>query len=190
MSVVAFNHTLLGPFLGVQVSPLVTQFRSIPYATYPERFRQSVIKTSYGQDERNFTEFGFSCPQLVNDNPLVNPSGGPIPGELPYRSDEHKCLIVTVTVPNTALSQPNSYGTSKKSLPVMAYIHGGGLVEGNAALGGQRDQKYNVDLSVQDKQPIISVNIQYVKHFNPQILRLSLADIASIGLASLDHRIS
>lgn len=150
MSIVSFNHTLLGSLQGIQVSPLITQFRSVPYATYPERFRQSVVKTSYSQDERNFTEWGYACPQVEETNDT--PSGGPVPGDVPFRADEHKCLITTITVPNVALEKKNStgYGSQGGLLPVMVYIHGGGLVEGFGAMGGENgkysfiiNSKYN-----------------------------------------------
>lgn len=162
MSIVSFNHNLLGAFSGVQVSQQVTQFRSIVYATYPERFRQSTVKTSYGDDERNFTEHGYVCPQV---EPMdYSSTGGMIPGETPFRADEHKCLGLTITVPNSALEQQGSNSTTadeaSKGLPVLIYIHGGAFERGNGAMGGGHEQKHNVETSVNDETPVIAVTLQ------------------------------
>lgn len=52
--------------------------------------------------------------------------------------------------------------TSQHNLPVIVFLHGGGYTIGSNAWP-QYDFKRIVALSVAEKQPVIGVNIKYVK---------------------------
>jgi hypothetical protein len=53
-----FNHLDLGPMTGVVSPDDVVQFRAIPYATIPGRFRRSVLLDNISATSRDFTRFG------------------------------------------------------------------------------------------------------------------------------------
>lgn len=56
-----FHHADLGPMTGIVTSDHVVQFRAVPYATIPARFKQSVpLDTLAGK--RDFTEHGYDLP--------------------------------------------------------------------------------------------------------------------------------
>ncbi|KAH7398951.1 Alpha/Beta hydrolase protein [Phaeosphaeria sp. MPI-PUGE-AT-0046c] len=150
-STFTFNHAQLGPMTGVITPDNVVQFRAIPYATIPARFKQSVLKTDSG-GETDFTKHGYACPQTF---PPSVAAGGPVPGgpEIPL-ADEFKCLILQINVPLKQLQSP-----SQDKLPLLVYIHGGGFVLGRI------DEQHNTALMVQqslaDAQPIIGISLQY-----------------------------
>src|ERR1051326_4044060 len=93
LKTITINHPSLGDitgrlvdkehFDGTKVAEPVAHFRSIPYATIPERFRQSVLLSSIpgifdGRPKGDFTQYGNACPQVPQSNLAC---GGPIPGE-------------------------------------------------------------------------------------------------------------
>ncbi|KAF2811791.1 alpha/beta-hydrolase [Mytilinidion resinicola] len=121
----AFVHSKLGRLEGLHFLPTVAQFRAIPFATVPGRFRQSVLLTDLSSTDRKFTQTGYACPQQDESDA---PGGGPLSGDVrPILMDEHKCLIVQVSAPTEALSN-TAPGAPK--LPVLVYIHGGGFHSG------------------------------------------------------------
>ncbi|KAF2491391.1 lipase 1 precursor [Lophium mytilinum] len=151
---VALTHSELGRLDGLRFLPTVAQFRAIPFATVPGRFRQSVLLTDLSATDRNFTQTGYACPQQDESDA---PGGGPLPGDIrPILMDEYKCLIVQVSAPLEALSN-TAPGAPK--LPVLVYIHGGGMHSGKT--DQQHNMGYVVEQSVQDEQPVVTVNIQY-----------------------------
>jgi carboxylesterase type B len=129
----------------------VVQFRAVPYATIPARFKQSILNTDLG-GETDFFKHGYACPQTFPDNAAA---GGPCPGDLPIPvSDEFKCLILQINVPLAHLKS-----TSSSKIPVLVYIHGGGFVLGR--IDEQHNTALMVEQSIIDAQPIVSVSIQY-----------------------------
>jgi DNA-binding sugar fermentation-stimulating protein len=56
-----FHHANLGRMTGIITPNNVIQFRAVPYATIPARFKQSVLSdTLAGQDD--FTKHGYDLP--------------------------------------------------------------------------------------------------------------------------------
>lgn len=119
-----FTHPGLGSLTGVTRSASVIQFRSIPYARIPTRFRQSVAIDVLQNHERKCIAFGASCPQVPQ---TLEPFGGPLPTECDMIFDEQECLNLTVTAPRETLEA--AQGAS--SLPVMVHVHGGGFSVGS-----------------------------------------------------------
>jgi carboxylesterase type B len=120
-----FSHPLLGDLTGVERSPDVVQFRTIPYARIPGRFRQSTLIKSLEEAERDCTEYGPACPQVEQD---AGAFGGLLPGERLVHYDEFACLNLTVTVPKWILGQ-------RERVPVLVHVHGGGFNQGSHTNG-------------------------------------------------------
>jgi carboxylesterase type B len=121
-----FTHPELGAITGLAGSPStpnVVHFRSIPFASFPARFRQSVL-LDHIPSSRTFTEYGTYCPSPVQDQQSAN-LGGWLLGEEEKAMDEMTCLNLTISAPKDAL------GEKGKALPVMVYVHGGGFTEGS-----------------------------------------------------------
>lgn len=122
-----FEHPQLGSIVGRRRNEHVVQFRSIPFAHAPARFRQAKLIDQLSPKQRTFTDFTYACPQ---NEQSMEPFGGPIAGEEKRHYDEFSCLNLTITAP-AALLGP---GCTKK-VPVMVYVHGGGFTVG-AHYGG------------------------------------------------------
>lgn len=123
-----FTHPLLGPLTGLSnpSTPHTTQFRSIPFASIPARFRQSTLLTHIpSSHSRNFTAYGTACPSPPQTD-QIEASGGLLPGEEEKEFDEETCLNLTISAPKDAL------GDVERKLPVMVYVHGGGFTVGSA----------------------------------------------------------
>lgn len=123
---VVYHHPQLGQIKGVVRSDATVQFRNVPYADIPARFRQSRVaipNPSSAPETRNFTARGVACPQTPH-NPAAY--GGRLPGEPDRAYDEFSCLTLMISVPKSTLSS-----SRKKLLPVMVHVHGGAFSEGN-----------------------------------------------------------
>ncbi|KAF2121248.1 Alpha/Beta hydrolase protein [Lophiotrema nucula] len=132
----------------------VVQFRAIPYATIPARYKRSILLDSLETTNRDFTKHGFACPQI---KPLDNTRGGLFKDEPhPWPMDEFKCTILQINIPLSLLQNPPP---KSNKLPVLVYIHGGGFYLGN--IDSHHSTHLVVSKSITDAQPIIAVNIQY-----------------------------
>ena len=56
-STFTFHHADLGPMTGVIIPSNVVQFRAVPYATIPARFKQSVLAETLA-GKYDFTKHG------------------------------------------------------------------------------------------------------------------------------------
>ena len=123
-----FSHPLLGELHGRLCIDGVVQFRGIPFARIPGRFRQAALADQLLPEERDCTHYSYVCPQQP---PEYEAFGGRLPEDFHYRHDELRCLNLTVSVPRAVLE-----GISEKpAVPVMVYVHGGGFARG-ANVGG------------------------------------------------------
>ncbi|KAJ9641079.1 hypothetical protein H2199_005747 [Coniosporium tulheliwenetii] len=150
-----FNHEVLGDIIGIARREDVVQFRGIPFASIPARFRQSIVATSLP---------ATPLMQQSQDAPYPAWWEGPLPDyglslALPEQ-DEFKCLNLNLTIPRQALNKPH---TSK--LPVLVFIHGGGFIGGsNSVQVGGREiyDAYNlVSTSLALQKELIVVCINY-----------------------------
>ncbi|MCJ1296497.1 hypothetical protein MMC34_008063 [Xylographa carneopallida] len=148
--------------------PAVAHFRSIPYATIPGRFKQSVLLADglpEHYDERpkgDFREYGYACPQIPQPYDAV---GGKLPGEGDRRYDELKCLNLTVSAPyfnlrNVPVGRCES-SAEKKLLPVMVYVHGGAFSEGAGHVSAMHETVKMVELATKENMGVVMVSIGY-----------------------------
>ncbi|KAJ4987018.1 carboxylesterase [Stagonosporopsis vannaccii] len=148
-----FHHPELGYLTGLIQPDNVVQFRAIPYATIPGRFKRSILLNHLPAGNHDYTAHGYACPQIF---PLRDADGGPFPGDPPSPpNDEFKCLILQLNIPLHALQSP---GPGPK-LPVLVYIHGGGFVLGK--IDAQHSTALMVAQSIADARPVVSASIQY-----------------------------
>ncbi|KAL7916803.1 Alpha/Beta hydrolase protein [Trichoderma velutinum] len=152
------DHPSLGLLTGIHYNGLVIQFRNIPFATIPGRFRQSqLIEVDKGKG-RDCTAYAYSCPQVPQNGVAF---GGFLPGDQPREYNEFECLSVIISAPKQALINGAKGEQAKDLLPILVYVHGGAFKEG-AHTGAFYDTARMTDISVRDGKPVIIVSIQYV----------------------------
>jgi para-nitrobenzyl esterase len=109
-----------GPVRGVD-TPTLTKFLGIPYAAPPVgdlRWRPPAPHARW-QGPLDASQFGNHCPQPAS------PFG--------RASNTENCLYLNVFTPkNHSHGNGNGKGLAKKRLPVMVWIHGGGLAVGES----------------------------------------------------------
>ena len=160
-----FSHPQLGELKGRVSSdtPDVVQFRSLPYATVPARFKPSILLGRIpphfdSRPHRDFTNYGAACPQIgASKDSWFHSYGGPLEGELSIHFDDLTCLNLSISVPRAALSGP----TGLYGLPVMVYVHGGGFQEGIGHVDEAHSPSRLVSFSIVQSMPVIGVNIGY-----------------------------
>ena len=149
-------------------APAIAHFRSIPYATVPGRFKQSILlgdDMPDHHDERpkgDFREYGYACPQIPQPYDAV---GGKLPGEDDRRYDEFKCLNLTVSVPYSSLHKVPATGDAtsvgKKLLPVMVYVHGGAFSEGAGHVSAMHETVKMAELATRENMGVVMVSVGY-----------------------------
>ena len=159
------NHPWLGNIRGQRRGNDVVQFRGIPYADIPARFRQAVLRTSLPrQNDEVFDALlpGRICPQSDSmpfpplwEEDLIDTELIPQPKPV---ADEFCCLNLNVTAPYDVLEQG-------ETCPVMIFIHGGAFVTGSSAVqvGGREiyDPTELVKASDRLGKPLVVVTINY-----------------------------
>lgn len=151
------SHPILGVIAGKQISPGLVQFRSIPYATIPQRFARGqllkALPSEKGSDCYDASEYG-PCSIQQSDYIEQDIKWNQFPVQ-PTRSQTQSedCLRVTITVPEFQL-------TSKCKLPVLAFIHGGALSIGSGERYWYDPTKLCVD-AIHCGQPLVFVSINY-----------------------------
>ncbi|KAG5746320.1 hypothetical protein H9Q70_010987 [Fusarium xylarioides] len=156
-----FNHRELGSITGLARDDDVVQFRGIPFASIPGRFRQSVLKAGRLPSQPfSARQPGPECPQLVLPFPLYwtapPPSGYPTLAKPVH--DEFNCLNLSITAPRKAL-EPG------QNVPVLVFIHGGAFMGGSQSIQLSGREIYDatdfVRASNALEQPVVVVTINY-----------------------------
>ncbi|KAG8625247.1 hypothetical protein KVT40_006998 [Elsinoe batatas] len=154
-------HPELGPIVGCKISSELVQFRSLQYASIPQRFARSVVRTGLPDQGKenlggyNAFEHGPSSIQPVN-SVETDVKWNQLPPEaigIPQTQSED-CLRLTLTVPNEALE------TSSKKLPVVVFIHGGAFMVASGERAYYDPTKLCMD-ALDTKQPIIFASMNY-----------------------------
>ncbi|KAF9383194.1 hypothetical protein CPB97_006665 [Podila verticillata] len=128
-------------------SRLLTRYLNVPFATVHERW-QPATRPEAWRGIRDATIYGPMCPQTVaKANNLTSLMVGvPGPG---FEFSERDCLNLNVFAPRCI-----------ESVPVICYIHGGGLKQGGNALPAY-DATNIVKKSIAKDRPVIVVTINY-----------------------------
>ncbi|KAF3407333.1 Lipase 1 [Talaromyces pinophilus] len=156
-----FTHGALGDIKGRQRHGDIVQFRGLPFASIPARFRQSVLKEHLPNQPFDATNPGTVCPTPPLEH--IRWWDGPLPDDYPVFdepvADELHCLNLNLTIPRFALEK------TKESLPVFVFIHGGAFVGGSQALQCNGREMFDLhDLvrrSMYTGKPFIGVTINY-----------------------------
>ncbi|KAL9623858.1 MAG: hypothetical protein Q9160_001850 [Pyrenula sp. 1 TL-2023] len=160
-----FKHGSLGDLKGrltyQRLYTPVIQFRSIPYAAIPERFKQSVISDCIPEHfdhrpQRDFTQYGNACPHIPQPD---SPYGGPLPDHWGRTYEENSCLNLSISAPKSILDAVNN--GRNPAVPVMCYIHGGGFTEGAGHTSTLHETMRLAGLSAEDGNPVVFVSIGY-----------------------------
>ncbi|KAA8566674.1 hypothetical protein EYC84_009210 [Monilinia fructicola] len=104
----------------------VSKFLGIPFAKPPQRFSPPVTAENFKSNPYDATQFKASCVQQFNYPDIVRAFTTRLFNTPPPAEESEDCLYLNVYAPSGA--SPNS------SLPVMVWIHGGGLQFGSASL--------------------------------------------------------
>lgn len=147
---------------GTKVEKPVVHFRSIPYATIPARFKQSVLLSTIpdaydGRPKGDFTQYGHACPQVPQPYDTVS---GKLPGEEDRNYDEFTCLNLTISAPLSQV-QKRSEDRTEKGLPVMVYVHGGALEEGAGHISALNETVKMTDMAEAENTGVVVVSIGY-----------------------------
>ncbi|KAF8427701.1 Alpha/Beta hydrolase protein [Tirmania nivea] len=122
----------LGRITGAVIDGTVVQYRGIPYATIPGRFKNPLMKGYLGDFDA--TKWGAIAPQLPNseeDNASILNAHLPIsPPERKVMS-ELTCTNLVIVTPIPEVFHPDGHGTPKL-LPVIVWAHGGAYRVGSA----------------------------------------------------------
>ncbi|KAH8733103.1 Carboxylesterase [Phaeosphaeriaceae sp. PMI808] len=165
------NYILQHPTLHCSLlgkpSTTSVQFRNLKYASIPSRYKDSTpldtLQPNKDTGIFNATTFGPSCPQkrgaqafdltLLGNVMLPHEQGQ---GET-EKMNEFECLHVNITVPKSVINAGRRKG---QKLPVLIWIHGGGLRIGSNSWPQYDLQKW-VDRSVEIGKPFVGVSMNY-----------------------------
>ncbi|KAH7139897.1 para-nitrobenzyl esterase [Dactylonectria estremocensis] len=144
------------------VSPDLEEFRGIPYGTVNERWTHSLLRTRLPDDVFDATKNGPKCPQPSGPN-----NSRTFQSYLPFPDDiesEFDCLNLFTIRPSDDALRRRGFDPATSRLPVLVYIHGGGLAFG-AATDPMWDPSRFVMRSLERGSPIITVSINYRLNF-------------------------
>ncbi|KAF2684071.1 para-nitrobenzyl esterase [Lentithecium fluviatile CBS 122367] len=143
-------HTSSGEVTGFinKTTPNVAQFLGVPFAESPEgplRWLPPVLKSRKGRIDA--TAFGNNCPQYLGN--LTTVYSEDATGFVTPQNIGEDCLSVSIWAPKKECSETGS-------LPVIAWLYGGGFNEGGANVPYQNPAKW-----VERSQKHIVVSINY-----------------------------
>lgn len=115
------GETVIDGFISKQG---VANFLGIPFARVPQRFR-AAQQTNLQPGTIDASQYGPRCPQ--GDDPLHSIMSNVFEKlSATQRQDEETCLHVNIYVPGAIVEAAGDH-----SLPVFAWIHGGGFNNGD-----------------------------------------------------------
>ncbi|KAF7557995.1 hypothetical protein G7Z17_g287 [Cylindrodendrum hubeiense] len=140
------------------VSSDLEEFRGIPYGTVNARWEHSHLRTRLPQDVFYATKNGPKCPQPSGpNNSRFYQSYLPFPDD---SESEFDCLNLFVIRPSADALRRHGFDPITSPLPVLVWIHGGGLAFG-AATDPMWDPSRIVMRSLERGSPIIAVSVNY-----------------------------
>ncbi|KAM0275751.1 hypothetical protein ACHAQH_007437 [Verticillium albo-atrum] len=157
-----YKHDELGEVIGLLRGNDVVQFRGIPFATIPARFRQSSTNEKLPSQPFDARQPGPFCPQVQLPPHAFwdQPPGEDYPKLTPSTSDEYACLNLNITAPREVLENGG-----KANVPVLVFIHGGAFICGSQCIAFNGREIFDgtdlVTVSRKRNQPIVFVTINY-----------------------------
>ncbi|KAI4738356.1 alpha/beta-hydrolase [Aureobasidium sp. EXF-12298] len=157
------EHPLLGPLQGVAVTDKFTQFRSIPYGTFKQRFARSELLRDVPRRKQLTTkpvpketyDVTKQGPQSIQplESAHMDAKSNQLPDDVGEEQEQaENCLRLTITVPKDA--------TPDSRLPVVVFIHGGAFFLGS----GERKYYDPLTFCTQASEmgkPLVFVSINY-----------------------------
>lgn len=146
----------------------VAEFRGVPFATIPARFRRAQRITSLSDGSVDATKYGPYPPQAPEDNIGEEYLFGEyvktfFAEDAKRTMSEEDCLNLNIVAPKDALG--------KKKLPVMVWLHGAHLLKNKLTKGGAFSMGANskkfyhganlVEHSIKWNEPIVYVAVNY-----------------------------
>ncbi|KAF2875900.1 para-nitrobenzyl esterase [Massariosphaeria phaeospora] len=128
-------------------TPNVSQYLGIPFAeppTGPLRWLPAVPKS--GNAPIDATAFGNNCPQFISSQATVNSEDAT--GFMTPNNFGEDCLSVSIWAPKGACDKTSS-------LPVVAWLYGGGFAEGGANVPYQNPARW---IERSQKHIVVSIN--------------------------------
>ncbi|KAL8996021.1 MAG: hypothetical protein Q9169_004368 [Polycauliona sp. 2 TL-2023] len=154
-----FSHSRLGRIRGVNVNEVLSQFRSLPYATVKHRFARSQLLNhlpcQHGQETYDATQVGPSSIQPF-DAARKDAESNQLPSDIikEVQPQTEDCLRVTITAPTGTLNHPET------EIPVLVFLHGGAYFLNS----GERPYYSPINIlmqAVSEKKPLICVSVNY-----------------------------
>ncbi|KAL8833424.1 MAG: hypothetical protein Q9176_007991 [Flavoplaca citrina] len=154
-----FRHSTLGQIKGVQVNKVLTQFRSLPYATIKQRFARSQLldhlPRHHGQEIYDATHIGPSSIQPFGAAKM-DADSNQLPSDI-IKEDQPQsedCLRVTITAPTEILNHPET------KIPVLVFLHGGAFFLNSGERPYYSPTAFLAQ-AVSESKPLIFVSIDY-----------------------------
>ncbi|KAH6684930.1 Alpha/Beta hydrolase protein, partial [Plectosphaerella plurivora] len=157
-----YKHSKLGDLVGLArgANSEVVQFRGIPFASIPARFRQSVLAKGLPSQPFDARRPGPICPQRGHPFPTYwkGPPPAGYPCLPPPPEDEFGCLNLNITAPRIALEH-------QQKVPVLVFLHGGAFIGGSQSMQIAGREIYDgtnfVTYSINRNEPLIVITINY-----------------------------
>ncbi|KJR84373.1 uncharacterized protein SPSK_08576 [Sporothrix schenckii 1099-18] len=155
------HHPQLGEVVGMARGDDIVQFRGLPFAAIPGRFRQATLLEQLPENPFDARQPGAYCPQP--HMPFLEYwDGGPVSGSPEIAMppmDEFACLNVDITAPRSAVESGNA------GVPVLFFVHGGAYIGGSHSVQVARREVYDgtdlVRASVAAALPVVLVTCNY-----------------------------
>lgn len=157
------DHPLLGPIECLPSQPHLVQFLNLPYASIPQRFARSKLRTGRLTPADHAPPYDATKPGSSSIQPLgsakMDAEGNQLPTENLGEESQSElgCLNLQITMPMNALNQGKDV---KAKLPVLVFLHGGAFFLG-AGTRGYYDGCNAVRTALDINHPVILVAPNY-----------------------------
>ncbi|KAG0378244.1 hypothetical protein BGX24_004428 [Mortierella sp. AD032] len=138
----------------------VAKFLNVPFGLVQERWRPA-IKVQPWDGVRDGTKMGPMPPQQTDNNPFLGVFLG-VPEKFDFQKEmnERDCLNCNIFMPSSAILGSDDQEGRKEELPVLVWIHGGGLRNGSNSVPLYECSNL-VLASIELNKPMIVVALNY-----------------------------
>ncbi|KAK3848567.1 MAG: Alpha/Beta hydrolase protein [Linnemannia gamsii] len=138
----------------------VAKFLNVPFGLVQERWRPA-LKVQPWDGVRDGTKMGPMPPQQTDNNPFLEVFLG-VPEKFDFQKEmsERDCLNCNIFMPASAILGSDDQEGRKEALPVLVWIHGGGLRNGSNSVPLYECSNL-VLASIELNKPMIVVALNY-----------------------------